>query len=203
MSPSNETKPRPKKKAEPIGLRFAIDKNGTYLFAPASSSDQERLRAKRMNHGDLVFVDFRKPRNVGFHRLAHALGKMVVENVEDFDHLTPHEALKRLQVESGAGCEILHVEMSTIWKDISEWIAINLGASFATVLKESLKAMGVKSRMVAIRVPRSLSFDSMDQETFHEVLRAICKYVAKRYWPSMTPEQIQEMAEAAGKELLE
>lgn len=205
MSPSNEAKPATKKKAskpEPIGLRFAIDKNGTYLFAPASASDQERLKAKRMNHGDLVFVDFRKPRNVGFHRLAHALGKMVVENVEDFDHLTPHEALKRLQVEANAGCEILMVEMSTIWRDIAEWIGINLGAAWATVLKESLKSMGVKSRMVPVRIPRSLSFDSMDQEEFHTVLKTICKYIAKRYWTSMSADEIEQMAEAMGKELL-
>lgn len=46
------------------------------------------------------------------------------------------------------------------------------------------------------RVPRSLSFDSMDEGVFHQTAKAFCSYIAETYWPDMDPEQIEEMAES-------
>lgn len=45
-------------------------------------------------------------------------------------------------------------------------------------------------------IPRSLSFDMMDEGEFNEAARAICRLVAERYWPTLTPEQIEVMAES-------
>lgn len=47
-----------------------------------------------------------------------------------------------------------------------------------------------------VTIPKSLSFDTMDEGEFHEVARAMCRYIAQKYWPTMTPEAIQEMAES-------
>lgn len=44
------------------------------------------------------------------------------------------------------------------------------------------------------RQARSLSFENMDDGEFAEVFRAFSRYVAKTYWPSMKPEQIEQMA---------
>lgn len=46
------------------------------------------------------------------------------------------------------------------------------------------------------RVPRSLSFESMDEGEFREVIAAVCRHVSKTYWPSLTPEKIESMASA-------
>lgn len=46
------------------------------------------------------------------------------------------------------------------------------------------------------RVPRSLSFDNMDEGEFQEVFKAMCRHVARTYWPTCTPEQIAAMASA-------
>ena len=46
------------------------------------------------------------------------------------------------------------------------------------------------------RQPRSLSFESMEQGQFYEFTRAACRHIASTYWPHLTPEQVQEMAEA-------
>jgi hypothetical protein len=46
------------------------------------------------------------------------------------------------------------------------------------------------------RVPRSLSFDNMDEGEFREVFTAMCRYVAKTYWHSCTADQIEAMASA-------
>lgn len=45
-----------------------------------------------------------------------------------------------------------------------------------------------------VRVPRSLSFDAMDEGEFNEVARAMCRHIAAKYWQDMTAEQIEEMA---------
>jgi len=44
-------------------------------------------------------------------------------------------------------------------------------------------------------IPLSLSFESMDDGEFHEVIAAFCAYVSHKYWPSLEPEQIEQMAE--------
>jgi hypothetical protein len=44
------------------------------------------------------------------------------------------------------------------------------------------------------RVPRSLSFESMDEGEFRLVFRDFSRHVVKTYWPTMTPEQVEQMA---------
>jgi hypothetical protein len=46
-----------------------------------------------------------------------------------------------------------------------------------------------------VRIPLSMSFDAMDEGEFTEVFTGFCRHIVDRYWPSMTVEQIQEMAE--------
>ena len=165
-------------------------------FIPASASDEERIRAKRVQTGDLVFVDFRKPRNAGFHRFAHALGKMAVENIEEFDHLDPHTALKRLQMESGVGCDVLIVQMRSVWGSVIHWLRENFGEAPVTVLNLFIKEQGIKNQLVPVNIPKSISYDSMDEEEFRMVLKGLCKYMSKRYWPSMSPDELEQMVEA-------
>jgi hypothetical protein len=45
------------------------------------------------------------------------------------------------------------------------------------------------------RIPRSLSFESMDEGEFNEVIGGMARHVVKRYWPGLTAEQVQRMAE--------
>jgi len=46
-----------------------------------------------------------------------------------------------------------------------------------------------------VRLPKSLAFHKMDEGEFHQVAQAMCRYIAETYWPTMTPEQIEQMAE--------
>ena len=50
--------------------------------------------------------------------------------------------------------------------------------------------------MVEVRIPKSLSFDSMDEVRFKALMSALCQYIATEYWPECTPEQIEQMAGA-------
>jgi len=48
---------------------------------------------------------------------------------------------------------------------------------------------------VEVRIPRSLSFASMDEGAFKTLFRSLARYVAENYWPDLSEDQIAEMAE--------
>lgn len=72
-------------------------------YAPADATSAAALRHQH-HVGDLVFAEFKRPRNPGFHRLAHALGELLAENLDPFAGLDGHAVLKRLQIEGNVGC---------------------------------------------------------------------------------------------------
>lgn len=49
--------------------------------------------------------------------------------------------------------------------------------------------------MVIQFIPRSLSFESMDETEYREAARGICRTIAERYWHGMSPDAIEQMAE--------
>lgn len=149
---------RAKRRPERFPLRLI--KGG---FAPADRMAADRLRERGYRVGDVVFAEFRKPRNARFWGLAHVFGQMLVDNVEQFAGMDPHRVLKRLQVEANVGCDEMAIYVPGVGK------CLHL-------------------------TPRSLSFESMDEGEFKEVMRGFSRHVAATYWPTLTPEQIEEMA---------
>lgn len=146
-----------KRRPERIALR--VEKG---VLLPADDLSLSRLRARGYHRGDIVFAEIKKPRNPRFHGMAHVFGRMLAENVDEFTGMDPHAVLKRLQLETGHGCE----ECAYL-----------------------LKGHG----MIVQRIPRSLSFESMDQGDFKELMRAFSRHVSETYWPSLSPEQIEDM----------
>lgn len=80
-------------------------------LVPADEFAFEDLAACKFKLGETVKADIKRSRNPGFHRFVHALGKLAVEQVPGFENLNAHEAVKRLQLESGAGCDTLVIEL--------------------------------------------------------------------------------------------
>ena len=78
-------------------------------LVPADEYVAQRLRDRQYAKGDVLSASLKKPRNPGYHRLAHAFGAIVAENIEDFAKLNAHAVLKRLQWESGVGCDEMGV----------------------------------------------------------------------------------------------
>lgn len=89
-----------RRRPEKIALRVCKGR-----LEPADGLAAARLRAKGYHVGDIVFATLTKPRNPGYHRLAHALGQMVADNIDEFTGMDAHATLKRLQMECGIGCE--------------------------------------------------------------------------------------------------
>lgn len=46
-----------------------------------------------------------------------------------------------------------------------------------------------------VKVAKSISFDEMDEGEFRELVAAVCGHIARKYWPAMTAEQVEAMAE--------
>ena len=74
-------------------------------MVPASAADRSILRERKIRVGQQLRSDLTKPRNEGFHRLVHALGTLVRENIDGYRDCTAHEAIKQLQMNSGHGCD--------------------------------------------------------------------------------------------------
>jgi hypothetical protein len=127
-------------------------------------SDIEQIRERNFKNGDLVRVTVSKAVDPWINRAVHALGKLVVQNIEGFESMTAHQALKRLQVESGIHCEPILVEGRFL-----------------------------------VNIPVSLAFGETDDAEWRVFARGIAQYLVKRYWPTTTPEAIEEMAELNAK----
>jgi hypothetical protein len=132
-------------------------------LVPADSYTVARIRERGYHVGDVLSAKLRKPRNPGFHRLAHAFGRLVAENIEAFSGMPAHSVLKRVQLEADIACD----EMALNFPGIGP---------------------------CTYRIPQSLSFESMDEGRFREVFKAMCDYIAEKYWHSLTSDQIEEMA---------
>lgn len=144
----------------PARTLWRVDKGA---LRPADNATVAHLRERGYNMGDVLSAELRKPRNPRFHGLAHALGGVLAENLDEFGGMEPHAVLKRLQIEGGIACDELMVVLQGV--------------------------------PVPYRVPRSLSFASMDEGEFKATVRQFCEYVSRRYWPQCSPDEIERMAE--------
>lgn len=155
---ANSAAKKPRRKRERLLLEVVQG-----ALAPADGYTRSRLRERGFRTGDHVLAELTKPRRPRFHRLVHAFGQMLADNVTAFEGVDGHAVLKRLQIEGNIGCD----EMALNFPGVGP---------------------------VTYRIPRSLSFESMDDGEFADVFRQFSRHVAKHYWPSMTPEQIEQMA---------
>ena len=134
-------------------------------LVPADSYARSQLREKGYRQGDVLKAVLTKLNNPKFDRLLHRIGQLCAKNIDAFHGLTAHQCLKKLQIESGTHCDELPI----------------LLPEFGIVAKQ--------------RIPHSLSFDSIDDGERHEIGRAFCRWISEKYWPTLSTEQVEEMAE--------
>lgn len=95
-------------------IRQVVDaETGERLGAlvPASTWDRKLMRDRKYTIGTEVRAELKKPRNAAFNRLVHALGAMLSRDLDAFDGMDAHDAIKRCQRESGLCCEQSQVEI--------------------------------------------------------------------------------------------
>lgn len=81
-------------------------------LVPRWSADRDQLRERKFVTGAELRAEIKRKRNPKFYRLGHALGKLLVEQTDEFAKLNGHTAIKRLQVESGVCCDRVVYELS-------------------------------------------------------------------------------------------
>lgn len=135
-------------------------------LVPADGFAQKQLKAKGYHTRDVLAVTLKKLNNPKFDRLLHRIGQLCAANIEAFHGLGAHQVLKKLQIESNTHCEELPI---------------------------LLPELGIVATQ---RIPLSLNFEEVDDSLRHEIGLAWCRWIAKTYWPTLTPEQVEEMAES-------
>ena len=138
-------------------------------LAPNDGYVARRMVERGYKPGQVVMVEITKTRLPWYNRYAHKIGQLCVRNLEGFQNYDAHEALKRLQWESGAHCQ-------------------EIGAMVPGV------------GMVPIRIPQSLAMGECSQEQYEKAMLIISRWVSEKYWPDMSPEQVQAMAETMVEE---
>jgi hypothetical protein len=145
---------------ERIYLRVAYG-----ALVPADACATEQLRARKFKTGQVIQAEIFKLRSKGFNRLAHRIGSLVAANIDAFQGMDAHKALKRLQIESGVACDEIGI---------------------------SVPGFG----MCIQKIPRSFGFESMGEDEYQEAVKGVCRYVSERYWPTVSPDRVEEMAES-------
>lgn len=170
--------PKPKRQRRPLWLKVArlVDPDtgeSVGAFVPAHHSDSDAMRARKFKVGEVVRGEFVRRRNPMHYRKAHALARLVAENVDGFEVQVAakdwHAVLKKLQLDSGVACEDETIEVTGIGKLLR-------------------------------RVPRSLNFEDMDQSEFEPVYAGLVDHIIRTHWPEMSPEAIEQQAEMLAKD---
>lgn len=163
---------------------------------PADEYARSRLRERGYRAGDLLKADLTKPNNPRFHRLLHYIGRLCAENIEAFAGMDAHQVLKRIQFDGDIACEELGVSLRSAWRHVAKAILALPGMGSMDAALRVIGELLPDSAVIKMRIPRSLSFDSMDDGERHEVARAMCRHISEQHWPAMEPEAIERMAEA-------
>lgn len=127
-------------------------------LVPAHPIDRRLMKERRFHVNREVRAELKQPRNPGFHRLAHAVGNLLVDNVEKFRGKSGHDALKEIQRESGVCCEPIEIDLGPV-----------IGK-------------------VQANVARSIAFDEMDEAEFGELFNGVCDWIDTHYASVMTDE---------------
>lgn len=145
---------------------------------PASEADVETLRKFRLRVGHTVLAQIDRPRHPEGLRVLHGLAQAVSQNIAGFEHLSAHQVIKRLQAESGVGCEL---------------ISVPVGDMLAMLLPEAAQIPD-QTRMITAYRPKSLSMSTMDDSEFQEIFDGLCRYLACRYWSTLTIDGVAQIA---------
>lgn len=148
------------RKSKPEKIMLRVVKGG---LQPADNYTNEKLRARGYKMGEIVAAAITKPRNPAFWGLAHRVGTLCANNLDDFTGMESHAALKRLQLEAHIECDEIEIRVP----------------GFGRVIQF---------------IPRSLSYESMDEATFDNVMLGISRHIASQYWHGVEPEAILKMA---------
>ncbi|WP_372174377.1 hypothetical protein [Xanthomonas axonopodis] len=157
-------------------------------FVPTNPIDRRLAKERGYRVGHEYRLEIKQARNPAFHRLAHAIGHLLVDNVEEFRDLDAHAALKRMQLESGIRCEMVEMDAAPVVAALLDAAEAVLGAGARKVLAAVLPEI----RTIPVKVAQSLAFDSMEEDEFGDFFRGITQHIGMHYTHVMLDEVVAE-----------
>lgn len=187
---SAQPKPEQKRRRRVRGIPMRVVKGA---FVPADLMAWQALRRKKLKTDSVVLVDVHQLRNPKFNRLVHKLGQLCVVNLEAFEHLDAHGAIKKVQMEADLCCEQYGVSADHLWGMVSDWIIEQTGQ----LVRPALVLIGqmIQGKTIPARVPQSIAFSEMPEDEFHRLYTGMCAHIAKTYWPDLDADRVAALAE--------
>ena len=124
------------------------------VLEPFNDSTVEFMRSAHFRLGDVVSCEITMSRSPHFLRSMHKMARLLIEQTDTFHGKREHDVIKQLQSESKVGCDVYRGEL----KDNAD--------------------------VFLLYVPKSLSFDNMDEAEFRAIVDPLIDYVAETYWPN-------------------
>lgn len=89
-------------------------------FVPTHPVDQRLARERGYRKGHEYRAELKQARVTWQHRLIHKIGQLMVDFVDDWEQLSSHDAVKRLQRESGVCCEEVEIDIPGMGKLVAK-----------------------------------------------------------------------------------
>lgn len=135
-------------------------------LVPSTKWDRRSMRERKFTVGAELRGELKRSRNPGFFRKAHVLGAWLADNVEGFEGLSQHDAVKRLQTMSGIGCET------------ETWHADLPGGGTLDMNRV---------------VPESLNFEDMDEGRWNELWTGWIEWLRREKWGALDALQVEDV----------
>ncbi|WP_231110615.1 hypothetical protein [Xanthomonas arboricola] len=150
--------------------------------------DRELMKQRGYRRGQEVRLEIKAPRDAWRHRLLHKIGQLMVENVEGWENLDSHEAIKQLQREANVCCEQIDMDATPVVAAVLAASDAAFGPGAAKLLREVLPRI----ETIPVTVARSLAFDSMDEDEFRRLFEGITRHIGAAYVHVMLDEVLAE-----------
>ena len=160
----------------------------------AHPMDQRLCKDRGYRVGNEYRLDIKEGRAGWQHRLIHKIGGLMVDNVEGWEQLDCHSAVKQLQLESGVCCEMVEMDATPVIAAVLDACEQLLGAGAKKVLSAVLPVI----KTIPVKRAESLAFDEMEQDRFQLLFDGITEHIGKRYSHVMLDAVRAEFWEMAG-----
>lgn len=162
---------------------------------PSNEIDARLLKERRFHVGREVRAELKAPREAWKHRLIHKIGQLMVDNVEGWEQLGSHDAVKRLQLEANVCCETVEMVATPVVAALLDAAEAVLGQG----ARKMLAAVLPDIETIPVKHAQSLAFDEMEHDEFERLFSGITEHIGQRYAHVMLDEVRGEFWEMAGQ----
>ncbi|HAL21203.1 MAG TPA: hypothetical protein DCP40_00485 [Stenotrophomonas sp.] len=164
-------------------------------LVPAHEVDQRLLRERKFRVGREIRGELKQPRDGSQHRLIHKIGHLMVDNVEGWEQLDAHDAVKRLQLDADVCCETVEMDATPVIAAVLDACESLLGQGARKVLAGVLPAIST----IPVKRAESLSFDEMEQARFQELFDGLTEHISRHYTHVLLDDVRAEFWDMAGQ----